>query len=182
MIARSMTPLGLAAARYKIGLETGESLRDLGEALLSENGMDAAVKLAIADDLSMSEVGPIFERVCRELEQPIPALDEAIDMASAAILRDIADDSVGPPAGLQRLMDVIDSSASQDGRGDKTRYDVSESHDLQPLIGAYWGYDELRRRPEELSVDGEYGEEAIAQYDRNVKALACEWLSKHAAH
>ena len=40
--------------------------------------MDTVVKLAVVDELAMSEVGPIFERVCCELEQPIPSQNEAI--------------------------------------------------------------------------------------------------------
>jgi len=170
----------LAAARYRLGLEHGESLRALGESLLSEDGMDAVVRLAILDDLEMSEVGPIFERVCRELEQPIPSLDEAVRIASAAILRDIADGSVGPQAGLQCLMRVIESPSLEDATGTGRDHAVEEALDLRSFVGAYWGYDELRNRPTELSVDGKYGKEAIALHGRNVKTLAREWLSKHA--
>jgi hypothetical protein len=49
------------------------------------------------------------------------------------------------------------------------------------LIGAHWGYEELRMRPDELSIDGKYGEEAVALHDRNVKELARGWLSKRAS-
>ncbi len=59
-----MEALDFAAAQYRLGRATGEALQALGMALLAE-GRDAAVRLAIADDLSMAEIGPVFERVCR---------------------------------------------------------------------------------------------------------------------
>jgi hypothetical protein len=173
-----MEPLELAAARYRLGLEDGTSLRALGESLLSkDHDMDAAVRLTIVDDLAMSEVGPIFERVCREVEQTIPSLDEAIRIVSTKILCDIAEGSIDPQMGLQSLMDDIywpHLAAITNTEGD---HYVGESQNLQSLIGAYWGYDELRKRPTELTVDGEYGEDAIALLDQRVKVIARDWLN-----
>ena len=61
-----------------------------------------------------------------------------------------------------------------------TDYYVGESADLQSFIGAYWDYDELRTRPTEISLDGKFGEEAIALHDQRVKVLARDWLNRHA--
>jgi hypothetical protein len=177
-----MNRLELAAARYRLGLDDGASLRALGEALLSdEHDTDTAVSLAIVDDLALSEVGPVFEQVCRELKQTIPSLDEAIGKVSTAILRYIVDGSADPQTDLQRLMDEIYwPHLAVETKADKGQY-IGESHNLQSLIGAYWSYDELLKRPAELSIDGKHGAEAIALLDERVRALAQDWLGKHVA-
>jgi hypothetical protein len=141
-----MQQLELAAARFRLGLETGESLRDLGLALLAD-GHDAAVRLAIVDELTMAEVGPVFERVCMELEQPMPSVDQAIDIAIRALLGDIAQEAVAPEEGLRRLMDgVVRPHVDLETAAGPYRF-AGESRGLQHLVGAYWGYDELRGRP-----------------------------------
>ena len=58
---------------------------------------------------------------------------------------------------------------------------VGRSRDLQQLIGAYWSYGELRERPAELSIDGRFGDEAIAQLDQHVIGFARDWLERHPA-
>jgi len=42
----------------------------------------------------MADVGPVFERVCQEIDQVIPSLDEAIDIVSAAVLAEVAQAAV----------------------------------------------------------------------------------------
>jgi hypothetical protein len=71
--------LRLAAARYSLSRETGETLRALAERLLSE-GHEQAVRLAIADDLSMSAIAPLFECLCRELQQQTPPMQDPINI------------------------------------------------------------------------------------------------------
>jgi hypothetical protein len=154
-------------------------LQAVGEQLLSEpRYAEVAVKLAILDDLAMSEVGPVFERVCRESAHPLPSLDDAIDRVSEAILGDIADGSVESQRGLQRLMDDIywphlAASSAEEGGG----Y-VGESHGLHHLIGAYWSYNELRSRASELSIDGKRGEDALRLLEK-VIGYARAWLCEH---
>ena len=132
------------------------------------------MQLAIVEGTSISEAGPLFDRLCTELGQSVPPLDRAIDIVTAAVLGEIVDGSVVPEDGLQRLMDDVywPHLSSETG----AQY-VGESHGLQDLIGAYWNYSELRSRPTELSIDGRFGEEAIPLLDRNVIQLASDWLA-----
>jgi hypothetical protein len=170
----------LAAAKYQLGRQTGEALRDLGVALLS-SGHDQAVRLAIVDDLTMAEVGPIFERVCREMGQAIPPLDQAIDIVLAAQLTDIAEGRVAPEVGLKHLMDdVVVPHVTAESQAGPYRF-AGESRDLQHLVGARWSYDEFRARPTELSIDGKFGDEAIKLLDNQVVGFARDWLHRHAA-
>jgi hypothetical protein len=170
-----MRSLVVAAARYRLGRETGESLRDLGVSLVA-NGVDAAVPLAIVDDLTLADVGPVFERLCDSLGCPVPTSDEAVDTAIAAQLSDIASGSVAPHAGLERLMnDIVRPHVNEETAAGEYQY-VGESRRLQHLIGAYWGYDEIRERPSEVSIDGQCGDDAIALLNTQVVEFAREWL------
>lgn len=57
---------------------------------------------------------------------------------------------------------------------------VGDSRGLSQLIGAYWGYDDLRGRPDEVSFNGKYGVEAIACLDESVREEARGWLRTNA--
>jgi hypothetical protein len=169
--------LEVAAARYRLGRQTGEALRDLGVALLSDDH-HTAVGLAIADDLAMSTIGPVFEKVCQQLGQAIPPLDAAIDIVTAALLSDITEGVVTPLVGLQHLMDdVVHPHVTAETTAGEHQY-AGESRGLQHLIGAYWGYDSLRERPAELSIDGKFGGEAVALLDQEVVGFARDWLDQ----
>jgi hypothetical protein len=151
-------------------------LSALGEALLA-HGHDEAVKLAIVDHPTMAEVGPLFEELCAQLGQPIPDIEDAADIVASAILQEIADGSVEPEAGLRQLMEDLywPHVQSEDEAG---AY-VGESHGLQHLVGARSGYDDLRERPEELSIDGAFGGAAIPLLDEQVRGYARDWLAAH---
>lgn len=124
----------LAAARYRLGLESGESLRSLGEVLLAD-GHDEAVRLAIVENPVMADVGPLFEEVCAELGQSIPPLSEAVDLVATEILRGIVDGAIAPEVGLRELVDDVYSAIrDQDQPGGY----AGESHGFQDLIGARW--------------------------------------------
>jgi hypothetical protein len=170
--------LEVAAARYRLGRETAESLRDLGVSLVAD-GVDAAVPLAIVDEMTLAEVGPVFERLCDSLGCPVQGLDQAVDIAIAAQLRDIASGTVAPHEGLERLMnDVVRPHVDAETAAGEYQY-VGESRGLQHLIGAYWGYDEIRERPNEMSIDGQYGDDAIALLNAQVVEFARDWLHDH---
>jgi hypothetical protein len=167
-----MRVIELEAARYRLGKASPESLRSLAEALLAE-GHDEAVKLAIVEEPTMADVGPLFEEMCAELGQPIPSVPEAVDIVIRATLQAIADGSVDPEPGVKELVDVYAFLREQASPGGY----VGESHGIEGLVAARWGYDDLRERPTELSIDGKYGEAAIPLLDADVRRLANEWLT-----
>jgi hypothetical protein len=174
----AMRFLEVPAARYRLGRETAESLRDLGVSLVAD-GVDAAVPLASVDDLTLAEVGPVFERLCDSLGCPLPTFDHAVEIVITAQLRDIASGHIAPHAGLEQLMnDVVRPHVNQETAAGQYQY-VGESRGLEHLIGVHWGYDEIRERPGEISVDGQYGEDAIALLNEQVVTLARDWLREH---
>ena len=82
--------------------------RGLRSMLAEGHDEESVVKLAIADDdLVLPEVATLFEGVCRELGEPLPSLDEAIDTVTAAILAEIAEGQTEPRVGLRRLMHEV---------------------------------------------------------------------------
>jgi hypothetical protein len=160
-------------------LENARSLRSLGEKLLAEgHDEESVVNLAIADDdLVLPEVATLFESVCRELGEPLPSLEEAIDTVTAAILVEIAEGQTEPRVGLRRLMHEVYYPHVEEK--DEPGGFVGESHGIQNLIGDFWAYDEIRERPTEVSLEGKYGEEAGALLDDRVRSHALEWLGDH---
>jgi hypothetical protein len=83
--------LALAAARHRLGLETADSLG----------------ALAIADDLNIDDLEPIFGKLCRDLGQPLPTLEQARRTVTRAILQDIIDETIAPEAGLAHLVQGV---------------------------------------------------------------------------
>jgi hypothetical protein len=178
-ITLAMETLRAAAARYRLGWESGESLRALGVELLS-NGHDEAVRLAVQDartprELSMLDVGPVFEQLCEDFGVRIPDIDEASEIVIAAILRDIVSKSVAPEAGLHELIDDV-YYPHLSGRRVDVKY-VGDSHGLQDFVSAYYWYEELHNPWR--SFDGRSREDAIRLQDEEVRQLASEWLAAH---
>jgi hypothetical protein len=56
---------------------------------------------------------------------------------------------------------------------------VWDSHGLEHLIGAYWSFDELESRPDEVSFRGLYGNAAVKALEQHMVELAEDWLRKH---
>jgi hypothetical protein len=164
-----METLRAAAARYRLGWETGESLRALGLKLLSD-GHDEALPLAIQDartpkELDYLDWSSLFEQLCEDLGVPIPDMDQAIDFAIAVFLRDIVSKSVTPEAGLRDLTWELRSPF------------YPPHDDLQGWIFTYYWYEELHNPWR--SFDGTSREDAISLQDEEVRQLASEWLAAH---
>jgi hypothetical protein len=168
--------LALAAARHRLGLETADGLRTLGIQLLAA-GHDEALPLAIADDASLAELTPIFERLCERRGVPLPAIREARRTVTQRILRDIAEDNAPPEAGLALIVRELEPWQEDEPDASTSTY-LGQSWGLHHLVGAYWSYDDLRDGT--ASIDGTIGMAAIPLLDAEVVRLAHEWLQTHA--
>jgi hypothetical protein len=164
--------LALAAARYRLGLQSADSLRELAVALLSQ-GHDEALPLAIADELGLEAAGPVFERMCRDIGRPVPSLDAAFEVVTGSVLRDIAERRSQPEGGLAQLMrDVVHPHLPVSQPSGFTH--VGEERGLHHLIGLHYRYDDVRERPDSFAAD------VIAQLDRHVVECARDWLRARA--
>jgi len=165
------------AVRYRLGLQDTESLVRAADALLAEGHSEpAVVELSILESPIMAEAAPIFERVCAELGVTIPSKDEAIDELLRGYLESIASGALPPREGLAAIMREI---YFPHFAGEPCKKYVGDSHGMEHLIGAYWGYDDLTARPQEVSFDGKYGAEAIASWGEFVRQHARDWLQKY---
>lgn len=173
-------PLDLIAARYRLGMEDGHSLVKFAESYLAGGHDDeSVVRLAIVEPDEMSEVGPAFESVCRQLDHEIPSLGDAVRIAAAGALSEIVSGQKEPYDGLRELEAIYDRvwllkrpdlSVPQESNM------VGGEFGFERLIGAYYGYDDLRERPAEVSFEGKFGAEAVEALNQYVVTSAAEWL------
>ena len=55
---------------------------------------------------------------------------------------------------------------------------AGDSHGLEEVIGNYYSYDDLEARPNEVSCDGLYGEQAKEALDRHLMKNVQDWLGR----
>lgn len=172
-----MIDLRHIAVRYRLGLQDTDSLIRIADILLAEGHTEPAIiELSMMESPVMIEVAPVFERVCAELGFPIPTREEAIDELLKGYLKSIASGGQSPRDGLQAIMQEV--YFPHLAKEPVKKY-VGDSHGMEHLIGAYWGYDDLMERPREISFDGKYGKEAITSWEEFVRQHARDWLQKH---
>ncbi|WP_372717601.1 hypothetical protein [Novipirellula sp.] len=58
-----------------------------------------------------------------------------------------------------------------------TKKYLGDSHGIHHLIGLYWAHDDLCDRPHEVSLNGKYGDEAIAELDVEIVRAANTWMT-----
>ena len=172
-----MTDFRHLPVRYRVGLQDSESLVSVADTLLEE-GRDtpAVIQLLILESPVMADVGPLFERVCAELNVGIPTKDEAVDELLRHHLRSIASGTTQPREGLEAVMREV---YWPHFAGEPCKEYVGDSRGMQHLIGAYWSYDDLTERPREVSWDGKYGAEALARWGDSVRQYARDWLQEY---
>jgi len=176
-----LDPLKLTAARFRLGLENGPSLKKFAEEYLAAGHEESSVvQLAIVDEDGLADVGPAFEAACRQLHHEIPSLGDAVSIAAAGALSDIVDGRVEPQEGLRELRVIYDKvwplekpDASVPEQGEM----LGGEFGFSDLLGAYYGYDDLRERPTEVSFEDKFGAEALEALDRFVVAKSGEWLA-----
>lgn len=163
--------------RYRLGLEDTESLIRAANSLLADGHTEPAIiELSLLESPIMTEAAPIFKRACAQLGVKIPDEREAITEVLRGLVEAIASGSLSPRTGLELVMQEVywpHVSKERDAQY------VGDSVGLEHLIGAYWGYDDLTGRPQEVSFDGKYGPKAIAAWEQYVRQQARNWLQRY---
>jgi hypothetical protein len=168
--------LRLAAAWWVLGGLPSWELPPIADALLDRGVYSrATAELASTRYPSMSEAGPLFERLLQENEIGLPSIDDAVWTLLRHHISQIALRAVPCRAGLQRVVDVY-YLADLFGRA---RHYVGASHGIEHLLGAFYGYDELEGTTE-VSYQGNYGPATVLVWEDTVVLLAHEWLAAHA--
>src|SRR5262249_3572667 len=123
-----------------------------------------------------AEAAPVFERVCAECGVSVPTKSEAIDELLRVHLESIAS-GTRPPR--EALRDLMQQAYYPHISAEPVREYVGDSRGLEHLIGAYWNYDDLLKRPE-VSFQGRHGEAALPLFDEHVRQIARDWLQRYA--
>lgn len=166
-------------ARLALGVLGSEEVPGLAASLL-EAGYDTEELrvLALESGPWMSEVEEPFRRALEKLGYGAIEDEDAVMVLLRHHLRRVAQGEVPPREGLGRT--IAEAIHPGDARGVIQSHEFAyDSLDLQELYGAYYSYDDLAERPNEVSFEGRYGEEAVQRFDCYVRQLAKKWLDEH---
>ena len=173
-----LSQLALQGVRNFMGLARSPELRQAANTALnigiySPSLADTAVFL----EERLSDIGPAFEQALRELQIAIPqSRDNCCWILLRHYIGQIANRHVSPRDGLRSLME--DVYFRFDLHEQAIKY-VGDSHGIEYLISAFYGYDDLLERPHEVSCDGLFGRAALDALDAHVVAECISWLERH---
>ena len=62
-----------------------------------------------------------------------------------------------------------------------TKKFLGDSHGIEHLIALYWGYDDMKARPADVSCNGKHGEEGIQEVEKEILKRSEDWLKEFAS-
>jgi hypothetical protein len=105
----------------------------------------------------------------------VPDRDKAVWQIVGHHLAQIVSDAVRPLDGLKHLISDVywdyDFHAA-------TKEFLGDSHGIEHLIALYWGYDDMKVRPAEVSCNGKYGEEGLRELEKEILDRSTDWLNE----
>ena len=171
------TKLIFEAARHRLGLTSGLDLVKAAEAaMLAGAESEALVLLAGEVDPIMSDAAPLFERVLRDLRIDVPDASTACWILLRHHIERIANNRVKPREGVQAILNEVYFPG---GLYEQTAEFIGDSHDIHHMLGYFYGIDDIKERPHDVSCDGKFGAEAIAAVEAHIRELATNWLTEH---
>lgn len=174
----SSTALRIEAARYRLGVASCVDLVKAAEAALS-SGLESQSLVFLAGEANpaLQDVAPLFERTLRELGMDVPDEAKACWIVIRHHMERIVEREVEPLDGVRAILNEVFDRAGLDGQ---SKQFLGDSHDLHRVLGNFYGVDDIRDRPAEVSVNGKYGEEATAEVEEHLRELASRWLVDNA--
>jgi hypothetical protein len=171
-----MNELGYLAARLAFGKVTAEEIRETVDTLLSEGiYCDEFVTITDANPPTLDEVLEPFRTYLRREGIALPDKDRAVWLILHHHLERITAGTIPAYEGLRGI--INDVYWDYDFQG-QTKEFLGDSHGIAPLMGLYWGRDDLLDRPTEVSCNGKYGEEALREHDREIRKAAKAWMEE----
>ena len=170
----ALESLQIAAAKLRLGLLQSRELAHLAMAALDEGHSGVSLgELAVERIPSLREHEGLFLEALQECGIQMPSAERAVEILLGHCVEMIATGAIQPYDGLEQMMSKLYHPYISDIP--VARY-VGDQRGLQHLIGAYHAYDDLRFRPEEVSFEDLYGDEALIALDQSVRRLAQAWL------
>ena len=163
--------------RYRLGLATWLELRQVADAALNAGIYSPSlVDAALDAERNLWEIGSAFEKALIELGLALPeSQEECCWKVLTHYINQIANKEVKPLTGLKGVMEVYRVCQLYERSKDY----VGDSHGIHELIGAYWGYDEIFERPQEVTYENLSGEKAVLALDAEVIEMSRVWLREY---
>ncbi len=152
----------------------GCEVRELADRLLNagvDNDHLVTIYLADADD--RNTIVPAFERFLQSCNIAIPDRDAAVWGVLQYHIALIAH-RAGNPRDLCRKM-VEDVYYEYEFKCNEY---AGDSHGIHHLLGIFYGFDDLMDRPNDVSVNGKYGADAVTELESELVKSATEWLDE----
>ena len=163
------------AARHGLGTLNADDIKATIQALVDEGLYLDAFLEALDSDLHprMAEVLPAFLAALGHYHVIVPSREEAVWELIGYHLQNVASNHANALQELGKL--VADVYWEYDFHTPTKNY-LGDSHGIEHLIGLYWSADDMRERPQEISVNGMRGEEAWSELNRQIVIEAKRWL------
>ncbi|MEL6106214.1 MAG: hypothetical protein AAFU85_09260 [Planctomycetota bacterium] len=155
----------------------GCEVRDVADRLLNAGvDHDALVTIYLAEPDDGEAIVRAMERFLIACNIRIPDRDTAIWGILEYHIDRIARRSGDP---LDRLREMMDAVYYEYDFREKTIQWLGDSHGIHHLVGYFWVRESLMDRPDEVSCNGKYGVEGLAELKNEIVEAAKTWLDQY---
>lgn len=168
------------AALHALGMLNADDMKATIQALCDE-GIYLDVFIDALDSglhPRMEDVLPAFIAALQYWDVAVPSRDEAVWQLIEYHLNRVVSNQDRAWQELDKL--VADVYLDYDFHTSTKQY-LGDAHGIELILGLYWSADDIRERPNEVTVNGLFGEAAWVELDRLIVVEATRWLSDRAA-
>jgi hypothetical protein len=162
-------------ANYVLGRISTQHLIDVATDALAEGLDSTSLRMLAAEneiDYNPQRIISLLNDSLKELKIILPSIDDATWTMLCRYIKNIADGSVPAREGMSVIINNVDLNSG-------TKEYFGDSHDMHELIGMYYGHDDIDERPNEVSVNGKYGNDAHVELNNLIVEAARNWSKKH---
>lgn len=163
------------AAKLAMGTLHADAIKATIHALVDEGVFLVEILDAMdARRPRIDEVEPALLAAFKHYGIVVPNKELAVWQLLEFHLLRITDGTDDPLDGLRRMM--ADVYWDYDFHTPTKKW-LGDSHGIEQLVGIFWGADDLRERPEDMSWNGKQGEAAWSELKRQIVVDAEKWLT-----
>lgn len=171
----SRKELAFEVAKYAFSGLSIEEMQSVINRLIEDNVYhDTFFDVIYPEDSVTELVGPAFEKALGSLGVPISNHEDAIWVIIYYYLQKIVNREVDPYEGLKQFMYEVYWKYDFYARAETY---LGDSHRVELLISLFWAYDDLMDKTSAVSINGKYGEAAVAELKNEIFAEAKRWVS-----
>jgi len=171
-----MIKLNYIAAKMAFNQITAIEIQNIVDGLLNDSVYaDEFLDIIDIKNPSLADVLPPFSKFLEKQGIDVPNKDEAVWQIIEHHIENILNGVSDP---LESLCSLIKDVYWDYDFHTPTKEYLGDSHAIQDLIGLYWGYDDMKERPNEISCNNKFGVEGIAELKKEILISAKEWKEK----